>query len=53
MAIFDNQGDVTVIVVRSDPFSNSSEILCISLLCASFMQIQQKNEKKTTQAFFH
>ena len=29
-------------MVRSDAFSNLSEILCMSLLSASFMKIQQK-----------
>ena len=42
----DNQGDITLSsLVRSDPFLNSSEILCISLLSASFMNIQQNNEE--------
>ena len=39
MAIFDNQEDITLpLLVRSDPFSNLSEILCISLLSARFMK---------------
>ena len=34
-------------LVRFDPFSYSSEILSMSLLSASFMKIQQKNEAAT------
>ena len=46
MTIFDNQGAVTLpLLVQSDQFSNSSEILCMSLLYASFMKIQQKMKK--------
>ena len=37
----DNQGDITLpLLVHSDPFSNSSEIICMLLLSASFMKIQ-------------
>ena len=55
MAIFDNQGHVTLpLLVRSDPFSNLSEILSMSLLYASFMKIQQKMKKlHCSQAFSH
>ena len=55
MAIFDNQGHVTLpLLVRSDPFWNSFEILCMSLLSASFMKIQQKMKKlRCSQAFSH
>ena len=55
MAIFDNQGDVTLLVlVQSDPFSTSFEILSMQLLSASFMKIQQKMKKLgCSQAFSH
>ena len=48
-----NQGDVTLpLFVRSNPFSNSSEIWCLSLKSASFMKIQQKMKTlRCSQAF--
>ena len=45
---FDSQGDKTLLLfIRSGPFSNSSEILSISLIFTSFMKIQQKNNEAT------
>ena len=55
MATFENQGDVTLpLLVRSNPFSNSSEILSMSFLSASFMKVLQKVKKlRCSQAFSH
>ena len=40
---FDSQGDKTLLLlIRSGPFLNSSEILSMSLISTSFMKIQQK-----------
>ena len=43
MALFDNQGDLTLsLLVRSDPFTNSPEILCMSLFFR-FHEVPTKN----------
>ena len=42
--VFRNQGDVTLsLMIQSGQFSNSSEILCMSTLSASFMNILELN----------
>ena len=46
MATLTIKGDVTLpLLVQSDPFSNSFDILCMPLFSASYMKIQQNMKK--------